>query len=72
MRTYINGLKRGENVNGWEPSSVLRAFGYIGKGLWSGSSPLSGEVSSLKIYSGAMSQAQVTAAYKASPFAFLE
>ena len=66
MRTYINGLKRGENLNGWEPNSVLRAFGYIGKGLFSGSSPLSGEVSSLKIYSGAMTETEVAVAYVAS------
>jgi hypothetical protein len=66
---YIDGVKKGENTAGWEPTAMKRSQCYIGKSNWGSQGYLSGEVSSLKLYSGAMTQAQDTAAYEsASPF----
>jgi hypothetical protein len=64
MRSYINGVLQGETTNGWEPKAITRSKCYVGKPNWP-ESTLNGEVASLKIYSGAMTQAQVTNAYSA-------
>ena len=66
MTSYINGVKEKEVTNGWEPSLKTRTKCYIGKSNWGTDGALSGEVSYLKIYSGAMSQAQVAAACAAA------
>ena len=66
MRSYINGALQGETTNGWEPNTIARSNCYVGKPNWVSEGHLNGEVASLKIYSGAMTQAEVTAAYKAA------
>ena len=71
MRSYINSMLKGEGTNGHEPVSMTRRNCYIGKSNSDGDGYLNGEVSSLKLYSGAMTQADVTAAYEAN-FPFLE
>jgi hypothetical protein len=71
MRSYINGVLKGTKTDGWEPEAMMRANCYIGKGPSATDGFLNGEVSSLKLYSGAMTQADVTAAYDAN-FPFLE
>jgi hypothetical protein len=65
MRSYIDGVLKGTKTDGWEPIAMTRSNCYIGKSNWAADSYLSGEVSSLKLYSGAMTQADVTAAYAA-------
>jgi hypothetical protein len=57
MTTYLNGVKKGEQINGWTPNPVARAACTVG-------TKFSGEVAALRLHSGAMSQLQVTAAYK--------
>ena len=64
MLVYINGVKKGNRTeHGWEPKSMKRSQCFIGKSSWSGGAYLAGEVSFLKIYSGAMDQEQVSEAY---------
>ena len=65
MRSYINGVLQGDKADGWEPNAVARNNCYIGKPNWPAEGHLNGAVASLKIYSGAMTQAEVTAAYAA-------
>ena len=72
MSFYINGVKKGETTGGWEPHAMTRSQCHIGGfGSTDMGGSLAGEVSSLKIYAGAMTQAQVTAAYEAA-FPFIE
>ena len=59
MRSYINGVLQGETTNGWEPNTIARSNCYVGKPNWPAESNFNGEVASLKIYSGAMTQAEV-------------
>ena len=63
MTTYLNGVKNGEDVNGSTPNAVMRTctVGALSSGL---SQHFNGEVAGLHLYSGAMTQLQVTAAYK--------
>ena len=70
MVAYIDGVQKASSVSGLlVPDAVARDICYIGKDT---NKPyFDGEVSSLKIYSGAMSQAEVTAAYEAA-FPILE
>ena len=66
MRTYLNGVMKSESVAGWEPATMARSRCYIGKSLNANDAYFSGEIAYLKIYSGAMSQAEVTVAFQAS------
>jgi hypothetical protein len=61
MRSYIDGVLKGTKTDGWDPTSMTRSTCYIGKSNWANESYLSGKVSSLKLYSGAMTQAEVSA-----------
>ena len=65
MRSYINGVLQGDTAGGWEPNAVARGNCYVGKPNWAAEGHLNGAVASLKIYSGAMTQAEVTNAYSA-------
>ena len=74
MRLYIDGVLVKESIAGWEPQSVLRTSCYIGKSNRadeSGNLAFQGTISLFKIYSGAMDQDEVNAAF-ASKFPFLE
>ena len=68
MRSYINGALQGEKSDGWEPNTIARSNCYVGKPNWVSEGHLNGAVASLKIYSGAMTQAEVTAAYGSFTF----
>ena len=65
MVSYINGAKKAEKTNAVEPALMARSMCYVGKPNWRGEGHLNGAVASLKIYSGAMTQAEVTNAYSA-------
>ena len=77
MTTYINSVAEAKKVDGWEPRTMRRStctIGAPGAAPPRGQTPhgyFSGVVSSLAIYRGAMTQAQVTAAYAAA-FPILE
>ena len=71
MKTFINGVAESHKVDGWEPATKRRSTCTIGKPSTTpppaGHDPhgyFSGVVSSLAIYRGAMTPAQVTAAYQ--------
>jgi hypothetical protein len=66
MTIYIDGMKKEEMFTGWEPYLLTRSKCYISKAGWDNGGYLNGTVSSLKLYAGAMTQAQVEAAYNAS------
>jgi hypothetical protein len=68
MVLYIDGVAVTTVTNGKEPThggdeNVQRPNCYIGKSYHTAAGYFHGEVASLKIYTGAMSTAQVTAAY---------
>jgi hypothetical protein len=71
QRLYINGEQNSEITAAEEPGTKTRSNCYVGKSNWPGDGYLSGEVTTLKLYSGAMTQEDVAAAY-ASHFSFLE
>ena len=71
MRTYMNGALVNETTDGVEPNAMTRSQCYIGKSNWGHDEYLAGEVTYLKIYSGAMQAAQVTRTYEAA-FPILE
>ena len=62
MTTYINGVKKGESTTGWEITAMTRAKCFIGKNR-AGTGFFRGEVSSLKVFSGAMSEKDVAKSY---------
>ena len=66
MRIYIGGVLKAESTAGIEPNTVVRPNCYIGRSMKSDDGYFAGEVSSFKLYDGAMTQVQVTAAYKSA------
>jgi hypothetical protein len=66
MTTYIDGVEVAKTTStDMTPNRVARTQCYIGKSPVATNAFFSGEVSSLKIYSDAMTQAQVTMAFSA-------
>ena len=66
MRMYINGVLASEKTDGWEPKSVERLTCAIGWSNNPANGYFSGEVSSFKIYIGALSALQIGDAYAAT------
>ena len=63
---YVNGVELVRNVFGYnvEPTSTIRTKCYVGRANGGGGF-FKGEIASIKMYSGAMSQAEVTTAFRA-------
>ena len=69
---YINSVLKGGSGSGNNAAVMTRSACFVGKSNWSPSGFLHGEISTLTIHSGAMTQAEVIAAYNSAPFTFLE
>ena len=63
MKSYLNGALLATKSDGWEPTSMTRSSCWIGKSNRANIGYFNGEVSSLKLYSGAIAPAEVAAAY---------
>ncbi len=65
---YTNGVLAAVNTNATLPlSSVIDAFSFIGKSLYSGDPYLAGTIDEFRIYNGALSAASVQQSYLQGP-----
>jgi hypothetical protein len=65
MYTYINGVQTGLQNNGvsWEPAVMSRGRCYIGKSNWPGDKGIDGLIEIFRIYSGKLTEPEVSARY---------